>query len=244
MEIISKKPFLIFKKKNFLTKKFYSELENNFPYKILNPTAKKNSKRFPDEDGKFHFSAESLDDLKEANIHKSYIDLYKFFEKQSVKNLFLNIKKKNLCMYDFFQIRKKIWLPAIKRNIIKNMKTTFQFSHIKYGKINPHTDVTRNIISLMLYMPSKENSINNTGTTFYLPKKNTKKKWAYWYSVRILDDKFKDFDKDHNKLNLGFEKNTLVGFGKNMYSWHGVDQINRDIESDRRSLNIFYELYE
>ena len=45
-------------------------------------------------------------------------------------------------------------------------------------------------------------------------------------------------------FNLGFEKNTLVGFGKNMYSWHGVDQIDRDVESHRRSLNIFYELYE
>ena len=119
MEIISKKPFLIFKKKNFLTKKFYSELENNFPYNILSPTAKKNLKRFPYEDGKFNFSAESLDDLKKANIHQSYINLYKFFDKQSVKNFFLNIKKKIYVFMIFFKLEKKYGYQRSKEILLK-----------------------------------------------------------------------------------------------------------------------------
>lgn len=240
MKIISKKPFISFKKKNFLTKNFYRDLENNFPYKILKSVVSKNHDRFPDEDGKFHFSAKSVNDLMEANIHQSYIDLFKFFDKKSVKNLFLKMKKKNSSIYDFFQIRKNIWLPSIKRNFVKDIKTTFQFSYIKHGKINPHTDVVENIMSLMLYMPSEKNSINTMGTNFYFPKKNPQKKWAYWYSKRILDDQIKSFENDHNKLNLGFEKNTLVGFCKNMYSWHAVDKIDADMKMERRSLNIFY----
>lgn len=106
-------------KKNFLSKKFYSELENNFPYKILNPTAKKNPKRFPDEDGKFNFSADSLDDLKEANIHQSYIDLFKFFDKQSVKNIFLNIKKKIYVCMIFFKLEKKYGCQRSKEILLK-----------------------------------------------------------------------------------------------------------------------------
>ena len=46
MKIISKKPFISFKKKNFLTKNFYRELENNFPYKKLKSVVSKNHERF------------------------------------------------------------------------------------------------------------------------------------------------------------------------------------------------------
>lgn len=240
MEIISKKPFISFKKKNFLTGEFYTQLEKNFPYEILKPVVNKNHKRFPNEDGKFHFSAKSVDDLVEAGIHKSYIDLYKFFDKKSVKKLFLRLKKKNSSIYDYFQIRKNFWLPSIKRNFIREVKTTFQFSYIKHGKINPHTDVVDNVISLMLYMPTEKYSIKSFGTNFYFPKKKPKRKWAFWYSKRILDDQIVNFENDHNKVNLGFEKNTLVGFCKNMYSWHAVDEIKTDLNMERRSLNIFY----
>lgn len=97
--------------------------------------------------------------------------------------------------------------------------------------IGPHTDHPSKILTLLFYLPISHNQ-KHLGTSIYTPKDR---------SVTYSGHKhysFKDFDK---LFTIPFVPNSVFGFLRSDYSFHGVEPIN---QQEKERISICYTLWE
>ncbi|WP_269625232.1 hypothetical protein [Prochlorococcus marinus] len=127
---------------------------------------------------------------------------------------------------------------------------SFEFSRIeKGGCIQPHTDLSRKIASIMIYLPkNQEQRDSSLGTTFWKPK-NLMGNRVYENNIensskQLWDEEYESFKRDscspiHTKFQDQF---TLIFFRSNT-SWHSFEYKQNDI-GPRFSLNINFNFPE
>ena len=135
------------------------------------------------------------------------------------------------------ELRQKAKQDGVNR---KFYETIIQYSSMKKNCfIPPHTDDKRKRLSLVLYLPGEDLSIEmqrNLGTIFYRPKK-FRRAWKNSASKLLSDRKTKSFLKKYEIAHVSmFKPNRCVGFIKNDISWHAVAPNNYDY--DRRAIVI------
>ena len=244
IETITKKPFCIFKISNFLNSYLYEDLENNFPLTSDNLI----EKYYKDMDrGKFWFHS---DDIIYKELKQKYECMKKLEEIVFSKNFF------NFFYYHFYiaflksadlkTIKKLLKIPRfeidkekmkVKSFIFNSVRPRIEYSYLKNGAyLRPHVDSRAKLLSLMLYFPQNSQkfdtkSQSDLGTQFWLSEKANPK------NDHINDmEKFEKIASKHYKSS--FERNLLVGFVRNKYSWHSLDKIEYQKDYIRRSINI------
>ena len=252
IEFLVKKPFYVFKISNFLDKKLYFDLYNNFP----------TFDKFTFEkglNGKFMLDckSESYKNLLKKNsamqeFHnfiygKTFFD---FFTKKLYFN-FLWSHKDNI-------IRLIKYMRPLEQNNNTRKITDLFFSKIKIninysnilneGSIDPHTDSLRKLLSLMIYFPDSNNNKNLDPDERYREKELTYGTQFWTSSIKSYNNKHID-DREYFKSNAEkiyrtpFVANDLFGFIRNNQSWHSVDSVKVKPNYVRKSINInlFYE---
>ena len=201
-------------------------------------------------------------------LFESNTDLIQHLEFKNILNdinKYNLIKKINQSQYKLTPIKVpdlELWrvTPSFHKKDIENfiLNTnsipfipSFEFSRIeKGGYIIPHTDVSRKIASIMIYLPeNKEQRDSNLGTTFW-KQRNLMGNRVFANndvatSNRGLRDKnFEIFKKQFcSPINTKFQdKYTLVFFRSNT-SWHSFEYEQDDI-GPRFSLNINFNFPE
>ena len=240
IEYIAKKPFYIFKIKNFFNYAFYTNLKNSIPKiedfsELLDGN---NNKYSIDDDNLEHqknFLKNNNTIKKFSRIVRSenFFDLFKNqlnfpFLKSRIKDPISFLKVLRPYKYNFSD---KFFFDTFYCKV----KSKIQYSYIKNsGKISPHTDGTNKLLSLMLYFPDGEKNEENVGTVFWKSKlKNFENKH------RDTKDELKNFYSNSKKIFITpFEENTLYGFIKSSNSWHSVEKININEKYIRKSINI------
>ena len=120
---------------------------------------------------------------------------------------------------------------------------TFVFQEVSNGGfIGPHTDASRKLYNSLFYFPD-DNWLPEYGggTSFYLAKR--KKDLFMDRSIHGPDPSVndggypptEDFIKWHETT---YEPNRMVGFVRNNYSWHGVEEIKCPLNLSRKALII------
>jgi len=121
---------------------------------------------------------------------------------------------------------------------------SFEFSRIeKGGCIQPHTDLSRKIASIMIYLPTnQEQRDSSLGTTFWKPK-NLMGNRVFSNNVansskQLWDEEYEIFQREsctpiHTKFQ---DQYTLIFFRSNT-SWHSFEYKQNDI-GPRFSLNV------
>ncbi|MDA7433682.1 hypothetical protein N8458_00680 [Synechococcus sp. AH-601-P18] len=92
--------------------------------------------------------------------------------------------------------------------------------------IGPHTDNPRRLLSLLFYLP-ESNNLSETGTSLYTPKE------PGTICEKGIHHPFTLFNKS---ITLPFNKNSLLIFGRSNNSFHGVEPINLNTQSERKLL--------
>ena len=240
LKIISKSPFIIFKIDNFLNPQFYEELRSNFPLTSNDQL----EEYYKDMDNKkFHFN--SNDQIYEEVVLKSliYKKFHEFIFQEKFAKFFINKFRKNILFSrfnDLFAFSKLLrpckYNKKIKSKFFQNIQTRIEFSYVKNnGKLRPHTDNKKKLISLMLYFPDFDNDVNekSLGTVFY--ESNQKN-----YKNKHLDFEDEKIFKEQSKIlyKTLFEKNCLYGFIRNNKSWHSLDVMKINNNYIRKSINI------
>ena len=255
IHFVSKNPYLIFKIPDFLNYDFYNKLRTNFP--DLASISNDNLVKF--ENKKFALNSDSKkyqQFINENNIYKKFNDFVfsEDFFYFLIKKFYLNfIFSRGFDLKHLIKISK---IPRLNNNynnydekkkilkyfsIFKDIDIKLKISLIKNtGSIVPHADAGDKLLTLMLYFP--DNSLSpeekqkelDYGTTFFSIKKKT-------ITNKHLDiQSVKNFyleNKDKMILSQ-FTENTLVGFVKNMYSWHAVKSNDVNTNYVRKSINI------
>ncbi len=129
---------------------------------------------------------------------------------------------------------------------------SFEFSRIeKGGSIKPHTDVSRKIASIMIYLP--ENQIqreSNLGTIFWKQKNlNGNRVFANTIdnsNIQLWDNAYEIFKQQCcSPIHTKFQDKYILIFFRSNTSWHSFEYEQDDI-GPRYSLNInfnFPEIY-
>ena len=221
--------YCVFTIKDFLNEKFYNDIEKSFPKfeEYMNEKIHLGEKlvSIPEDDYIFK------NFLASSEIHKK---LYDYFHS---KNFFNFIKKK---LYTKFFLSQSSLLKKIKyirpyklidENYTKKFYDIF-FSKIKItikylymlsdAYVGPHSDSLRKLCSLIIYFPEKNNSEDkDAGTQFWDSKLRNSS------NTRIGEKDLNIFlEKSKKVIKEPFEKNRLVGFIRNDYSWHSVEKLN------------------
>ena len=242
ISIIQKKPYVIFKIKNFLNEDLYNEIKKNYPYL----ESKNNNKNF-----NYNF-INKYDKTKKFNELLDKEECLKKFDNYIESSSFFKFITKNLYLYSALSqnnfLKKIKYLRPIKKNVGKKSFFDFLTSKIsiKYdytsifnnGYKRPHVDALRKYVSLLLYFPSDEHDDNEYGTTFWISKiKN-------YSNTHLLNDKdYEDFKKNNELIYKTFEENCLYGFIRNDLSWHSVEPVNISKDYVRRciTINLIYD---
>lgn len=244
IESISKNPYTIFKIENFLNQNLYEEIENNFPLTSDNLL----NNYYKDMDrGKFWFHS---DDILYQELKQKYNCMKKLeeivFSEKFFRFFYYNFFVAFFKSVDFKQFLKRLRIPKIlmdkekmkTKNLFFNyVRPRIEYSYLTNGAyLRPHVDSKAKLLSLMLYFPNNSEKFDiksekNFGTQFWLNKEANPKN----YHINDIDK----FEKTSSKYyKSSFEKNLLVGFVRNKYSWHSLEKIECQREYVRRSINI------
>ena len=82
--------------------------------------------------------------------------------------------------------------------------------------ISPHTDTPAKLVSLLFYLPPDER-FAHLGTSVYAPKDP---------NIKVKGSSHLPFDAFKKVITMPFKPNSLFGFLRTDWSFHGVDQIN------------------
>lgn len=249
---IKSKPFYIFEVKNFLEEEFYNKLSKNFPDL---PTIEKN-KFTVFKNNKYALKSESdiYKEVLENNLYvKQFDNLINSDEFKKIffwKNFIKILLSRGLNLKHFF---KMLRIPKFVKNInrksffykfgiFSKFQITIQYSYILDGGfIVPHPDAGNKLLTLMIYFPEYAHEQKNLqklemgiGTTFWDLEINNNN------NNHIEEhEKLEDFYKNSNIMYKSlFQKNSIVGFIKNQYSFHSVEPINVHKNYIRKSINI------
>jgi hypothetical protein len=240
IEYIAKKPFYIFKIKNFFNYSFYIDLKNSIPKvedfsKLLNGN---NQKYSIDDDNAEHYQ-KFLKTNRTIEKFSKMVNSENFFNLFKEELNFSFLKSRITDPISFLKILRPYKYNSLNKDIFDklycNVKSKIQYSYIRNsGKIYPHTDGTNKLLTLMLYFPDGLKNEEKIGTIFWKSKiRNFKNKH------RETDDELKKFYSNSKKICITpFEENTLYGFIKNSDSWHSVEKINVNENYIRKSINI------
>ena len=246
IEFLYKKKYILFKIKNFLDEDSYKFINNSFPkidYKKLeNFDIKENNYKYAIISADKDYNQLLDKDERLRIIHNSIFSrkfFYYFYK--NLKNEFLKSRAKDL--KSLIKLLKPKVLD-LSQSYTKNFFYTYIRRQIEYsfifnkGKIVPHTDGKKKLLSLMLYFPEGQERESEIGTTFW--ESNIKN-----FNNEHLKDSQKEIDfKKNNKalIKLDFNKYDLYGFIKNDKSWHSVEPFDLNDGYVRKSMNINFYL--
>lgn len=243
IKFLQKKPFCIFMIENFLDEREYQLLYENFPNEIL-------KKKIPDNGNKrfFNISDKEFESLsKEKQISLKILE--KKFNEQICIELINKLKKELFVSrlenfrYIYSLLRKPKIIDKIpKKNLFQKIfysyfDRNFEFSRMERDSfIPPHTDKKSKLLSLMLYLPSKNLENLKIGTTFY--KSNIKN--FNNIPMNLFNEENKSFFDENfiETITFPFKKKNLYCFIKNDLSWHAVKKLDIPLNENRNSINI------
>jgi len=249
-DFIINNPFCIFEKKNFIDHNVYNELSLNFPDEKLFTDKHKNGKKIY-----LNNKQENFYKFINKNIWGDFYN--KFNDKKFLFSLIDLIKPKlslieNRKDFDKFYITKK-YSDNFSKKLIKKLFKYFNYKSIRLGFefsiikqncfIPPHCDTENKLLSLMIYFPTKNNSVfENLGTNFYKIKNKTDINMDNWKS-KYLDEKntqlfYRNYELFYKSK---FEQNKLVGFIKNEKSWHDVTKFEDNLSRKSLNINLYLE---
>ena len=200
----------------------------------------------------FESNTDIMQHIEYKNILSEIKNKYKFIEEISHrKNKLTQLKIPKM---NFWRCT-----PAFPKKIIEDFILSqnsipyipsFEFSRIeKDGFIRPHTDVSRKIASIMIYLPENQKQKDSAlGTTFWKPKYlmgnrvfsqniNTSNK-------QLFDEDYEIFKREScSPIHTKFQDNYTLVFFRSNTSWHSFEYDQPDI-GPRFSLNINFNFPE
>lgn len=115
--------------------------------------------------------------------------------------------------------------------VYRNYEAMIRWTRDSKGySLAPHTDAKEKAVTLLFYMPI-ERSEGPWGTSLYLPKDRSLKSDGTTHYPQEAFDLIQTFP---------FKANSMLGILRSDSSWHGVEQITKDIQRD----SLFYTLNE
>lgn len=241
---------------------FYSD-NNNLIFGIENPFSGEDLDIIQNIFKKVDYSKNS--DLKLSYKIKDFSDFNKYINNEIVSKLFWDFFSDN---QNLFRFLKKMYFSLHNKRIsfsknpllykindlcnlnISFVKKRFEISKIKNsGFILPHTDISRKLVSLLVYLPTQSQNDNSTfeGTSFYKVKNEENQSLYSNFNNEIMFgyEDIEKFDNIFDKIiTLPFDKKYIYGFCKSAYSWHDVRKINCSSNESRNSININYMAHE
>ena len=124
------------------------------------------------------------------------------------------------------------WLPtksieAIETAIQKKPRTLqvlprFHFSYMKPGTyILPHLDDKTKLLSMMIYLPTKEQEGQDTlGTLFHSMNEDVQRKYSIYETLSL--DQRDDFLTEVNTIAPRYARKNMIIFARNESSWHSM----------------------
>lgn len=228
---------MFFEIDNFLDEEEFDKLYKSFPDdELFNYSNKDNDRHdkiqidLSDEQGKkFYNHNEHYKKLIDIfRSQKFYNEAYKFTLKANLKSRGIKFLKKWKTNLDGNYFKK----------IFRKIETQINFNLQKKSQLlYPHTDFGLKVLSMIYYI---SNNSREGGTEFWHIKKNLNY-WSNWKNRSISDkDELNKFLEDAKLVHKSiFKPNKLVGFVKNSYSYHSVNVYNKNLNLDRKTLNIF-----
>ena len=233
VDYLIQQPFTIFEIKNFLPEDIYLTLYKNFPEDHSFGKSKEGNVISP----KDPFYEEHINKnpvwkifIEELNSEQFINNAFKFALIPSLKSRGIKALKK--------WTKKKFLFPFSK--FFRKIDVEIHFTIQRMGEhLSPHTDAPTKLLSMIFYFPDENIDPVNSGTEFWISKKNHDL-WKNWENKHInSEDELGKFKEDNEIFYKSmFEKNKLVGFVKNNVSWHSVLNNNNRGDQLRKALVI------
>ena len=239
---IYENPFPLFYVDNFLPIEIYSQIVSSFP----KPEQFAEGEKFTD--GKLFLAKQ--DYVKYAEEFPIFRKLEKVLNTDA---FFVDLGK--VCKNNVVKSRSKKfsgkWAtrsnPWRKTKLFGNLYAPIrgirlEISSLPHGAKFPlHTDSSRKIVSLLLYiMPENWESDFSGGTAFYFPKNNhLQAKYSNWENRKLRVDEEAEFQDECDLVQyVDYRANRLVGFVKTDLTYHKIPEIRCVHGCQRGSLNI------
>lgn len=199
---------------DYLEKSKFQELRDQYPEDIFFENKNIFALTLTDKDQKFH----------------------EFLNRNEAWNNFVNQIKSLDFIDDLISIYKLKFVYSSENDLrrfipfFKKVKLELTFNKSKKGSFSePHTDVTRKILSFVLFLTPDEWNKNDGGIVkFFKPKSP------------VDEDNWRNKIIPESRLNLIDtifpNSNTIYGFKKSKNSYHSVSNVNCD---DKKSRNVF-----
>jgi hypothetical protein len=238
---IHEKPFVHFKGQGIFTDEVYESLLNSFP---------DDGFKFTSTEGYANRGTKKFDLSELTKINPMWEVLFKgITSKKFIRSLGKRLGKK---LYKERGLRVLLpWVIKENNSNIFSLKLRAEVSIDsigKRGKINPHRDASRKLITIMFYFPDEDWKKNWGGDTiFYQIKSQDKKKkfyktkWRKFNNVSLDNlpefyDVFEEFSKGD------FIRNSISGLCANPLSYHSVNPIEIDDKRRRKTVRLCLEL--
>jgi hypothetical protein len=245
IEFLNKKNFYLFRITNFLDENSYDFINKSFPKidnkKLANFDLEKNNYKYTIMSTDENYKEMIEKDERMQTIHSAIFS--NFFFNYFYENLKIELLKSRTDDLKFFLKLLKPKTLHLNQGYLKNFFYTYIRRHIEYsyifngGKIVPHTDGRKKLLSLLLFFPEGREGEKDIGTTFWdSNKKNLNNK-------HLRDSQKENEFKKNNKVmtKIDFNKYDLYGFIRTAKSWHSVEPFDLGKDYVRKSLNInFY----
>ena len=186
IKYIKKKPFIIFKIEDFLSDEDYNFYKNGFKDLRENENINKKSinKKYSYNSSEEEYKQHILDNKNAHEIHQTIFN--EKFINYFYKKFYINYFESRLDSpkYLLKLIRPKIKslelrkYSILEKIIFSKLTPQIEYSYMfNNARIDPHTDYSRKLISLMLYFPDEDLNEKNKaslGTVFYKSKLKNK----------------------------------------------------------------------
>jgi len=238
MTHIQPDPYCIFYIDNFLENSLYNELQKSFPNKEYFTKSLKGGKNYIDKKSiskmlkDFPMWQTFMDDFKSESVLE---ELCKITKEPISKARGWNPSKKWIYDYDSR-------IPLVRKFKYQDLKMKFEFSSIPNGgSYTYHTDSTKKVLSLLLYMPPdgwKEG--DKGGTRWFYPKEEKNlAKWANWENRLLNEKELVEFEEEMECIaHVKYKPNRLAGFIKTTHAYHDIPKVECNENVTRNSLNI------
>ncbi len=112
-----------------------------------------------------------------------------------------------------------------------------QFSIMRRGSyIPPHTDVSNKIATLIIYLPSSQQTDSLLGTTFWSPKSHHHCRQSE--STFLKDSNLSIFRDNYQPIRTPFQGDNAILFFRSNSSWHSFEYDSTFDEEPRVSINV------
>ena len=231
----------VFIAENFLTNDIYDTLSKTFP---------ENNFNFTTTDGYHNRGTQNFDNETLFNINPAW----EIFYKSITSDKFIEKLGQKLAPHIYKDRGRRVfkkWTVDDRKNDINNLILSADFkvdSIGRRGKINPHKDASRKLVTIMFYFADEDWREEWGGDTLFYSFKSKKcekiwkkKKWYFKNNVPIesLDEFYELFEEN---LKGYFKPNSIGGMCANEYSYHAVNPINIDESRKRKSVRLCLEL--